>query len=444
MSTLLGFIHLFSLCFSRKMHGKIRAAIVPFILGAFITHMYMYVVKHQMNVEDVVRISPTESDQKAKQQADLQSLKSVPLKTDLQSSKAAGPNSMSVLNPKSAPDLPGLNVLIFTAYRSGSSFVGEFFNQNPEFLYLFEPLKMMDISNNTWTERHQAIQKTLLPVLRDLFQCKFGPLQTYAYSNQPTGPQQKEELRFWRWKVFKILYDNMNISHYKNAYKTSISDLSIDCKKYQHRAIKIIRGETLSSVWELIYNENTSNSHNRILYLVRDPRGVMASRHKVEAKKKKLDNWKMFQNTDRNILVHGAKNTCDKYTNNIRFLESMNSTYNFKLIRYEDIAYNPVSMATKIYKFLRIPLPDNVLSWIHKATRQTTSNEQDLDVYSTMRDSSRSAEGWRKYIPYEIAAAMDTQCAEALRLLGYSTVSDLDVYSNTSYVKKLELKYGLA
>ena len=37
--------------------------------------------------------------------------------------------------------------LIYTRYRSGSSFVGELFNHHPDNYYMFEPLKLLSLQH---------------------------------------------------------------------------------------------------------------------------------------------------------------------------------------------------------------------------------------------------------------------------------------------------------
>ena len=49
----------------------------------------------------------------------------------------------------------GSRVLIYTQWRSGSSFLGDFFSSHPDVFYVFEPLKMFDSNtskSNQWVK----------------------------------------------------------------------------------------------------------------------------------------------------------------------------------------------------------------------------------------------------------------------------------------------------
>ena len=64
-------------------------------------------------------------------------------------------------------------ILIVTEYRSGSSFIGEIFNRNPNIFYLFEPLIMTTIYNKN-KKRLDIVQKPKQnKLLKEFFQsCK--------------------------------------------------------------------------------------------------------------------------------------------------------------------------------------------------------------------------------------------------------------------------------
>ena len=72
-----------------------------------------------------------------------------------------------------SPQKKGL--LLLTYFRSGSSFLGEFFNQNPETFYLFEPLFPYgnDCANDTFRQEKVQLLRSLLkcdmPNKRDIF-----------------------------------------------------------------------------------------------------------------------------------------------------------------------------------------------------------------------------------------------------------------------------------
>ena len=78
---------------------------------------------------------------------------------------------------------PAANVLLAAGYRTGSSFLGELFNQNDDVFYLFEPDHRFLTTKNENNVRGMAkeIQEEWASFTLDLIQCNFtNPL---LYSN---------------------------------------------------------------------------------------------------------------------------------------------------------------------------------------------------------------------------------------------------------------------
>jgi hypothetical protein len=250
--------------------------------------------------------------------------------------------------------------------------------------------------------------------------------------------------------VFKSLYQQAGVQGSTEVDTVFMKTLSSSCKSYKHKAIKIIRGDFLETAWDLLSPNLTADSasdagfasNTRILYLVRDPRGAVASRSKIA-----LNGDQTALNRDK--MMYDMKLTCNKYRKNLAFLQSLrvrNTLPAFRLVRYEDIAYQPLAAARVIYSFLNMTLPNTVIKWISEATMNDyNGTNREHYAYSTARDSKRTAEAWRQYIPYEVARELDTACTGTLQLLGYSLVNDEQTYLNTSvtYVNSIDLEYAL-
>ena len=244
------------------------------------------------------------------------------------------------------------------------------------------------------------------------------------------------------------LYQQSGVRGSRGIGQVSLENLKSKCKEYNQKAIKIIRGDFLEAARELLCPNSTDRKsqnapHTHILYLVRDPRGVMASRTKIAQKHMKAND---FITLNRDKMLYDAHNICDKYKTNIKFLQSLNCGNDlpaFRLVRYEDVAYQPLAAAREIYSFLNLTLSENVIDWISKATTNDYRDQAHY-AYSTTRNSKSTAEAWRKYIPYELALDVDTECTEALQLLGYKAVYDEQTYLNTSkrFVDTIDLEYA--
>lgn len=345
---------------------------------------------------------------------------------------------------KADSNYDGLNTLIFTKYRSGSTFLGEFFNQNPDIAYMFEPFKLMTIVENTANDaKHAAhIKKHFLPTLKELFDCYFGNLNNYVIDN---FLNEKWYKIVWKWHntVFRPLYEQLG--EYATTSGIILTNAISDvCKKYTHKAVKIIRGRLIKKVWKRL---DPKSVKNRIIYLVRDPRGNIASGTRIQqlwTNSTKKD----YINQHHDEIIQYAKDLCKTQARNIRFLngiaENSPALKSFFMVRSEDIAYKPLYFLHKIYHNLQITLPDNVVEWVTKATSKDIPNVL-YHPYTTQRNSRGTAEAWRKYLPLNIAQEIDKVCMNALNLLGYSPVQDEAHYNDTtfSYVQQLQRPYVL-
>ena len=110
------------------------------------------------------------------------------------------------------------------------------------------------------------------------------------------------------------------------------------------------------------------------------------------------------------------------------------------MIRYEDFAYAPKKMATKLYKYLNRSVSQNVLAYIDKNTNSITEG----DVWSTKRNSSRTAEAWRSRSTIEDVLYVQEHCDNVLQMLGYRSVtSDFQLKNTIVSVVKAKVEVNV-
>ena len=348
----------------------------------------------------------------------------------------------------------GFNLLLFTAYRSGSSFTGQLFGGNVKMLYLFEPFKLWELGSSAEHRKtqHVLIQERFAETTREIFNCNFTYLIDYAikrfgrkhkYVSMETSFNISLGIKGWYRNIFgRLATKGQVVSPAKNAtWKISRSNLTEQCMAFKYRVAKVIRGRYLSFLEPILQEELSGGRSNYVLYLVRDPRGVITSRYRLKQMNEHTP--KIFLKKKQQILA-AIRNRCTIYKQNMEFLAKyFNGTNKFKIrmIRYEDIAYNPMVMASNMYSFLHITLPKSVVKWIKRSTDLPTNST--IDAFGTIRDSAKTAEAWRKYVPYDLALGMDAQCKDVLPMLGYQRVTDRNSYLNMSYslVNSLKLPY---
>ena len=124
-----------------------------------------------------------------------------------------------------------------------------------------------------------------------------------------------------------------------------------------------------------------------MLYLVRDPRGVISSRGSIHAN---------LRNQSSRDFEKEVKAVCDAYSQNVAFIRNFTSNKSvagaFKervaVLRYEDFAYDPKGMATRMYAHLGQALPARVEQYIARATR---GGPKRVSPYSVRRNSKATA-----------------------------------------------------
>ncbi|KAH0501471.1 Carbohydrate sulfotransferase 1 [Microtus ochrogaster] len=100
----------------------------------------------------------------------------------------------------------------------------------------------------------------------------------------------------------------------------------------------------------------------------------------------------------------------------------------YMLVRYEDLARNPMKKTEEIYEFLGIPLDGHVARWIQNNTRGDPTLGK--HKYGTVRNSAATAEKWRFRLSYDIVAFAQNACQQVLAQLGYKMANSEEELKN--------------
>ena len=166
----------------------------------------------------------------------------------------------------------------------------------------------------------------------------------------------------------------------------------------EHRVIKIVHYHDLEKLSEAVTKRG-----GFVIYLVRDPRGLIPSRSRLH-----LDKGIEF-----NTSAYTQK-LCRNYERNLKYLEKLNFEGNLYIrskvivIRYEDFAYAPTEMTTKLYAFLNRNVSKEVHSYIKNYTNGPTKNSRAI------------ADAWRQRSHFEKVEYIQEKCGKVHEMLGYS------------------------
>ncbi|KAM9463040.1 carbohydrate sulfotransferase 3-like [Clarias gariepinus] len=333
------------------------------------------------------------------------------------------------------------HVLIFATTRSGSSFVGEIFNQHGnEMFYLFEPL--WNVQQRLESEGidfvpEEVLTKAYRDALHQLFLCNFSMLDSFEAPQKGLvkmtlfRPESSQSLcSYPACTPFVTETDGSYECHNQSCGPLDIRIASQVCLQKKYHAIKSVRIERLETLRSLTEDPRLDL---KVIHLVRDPRAILASRMMTFAQDD--EEWrKMTEDgdiTEDDNKIGGLRDQCES----IRMAAEvglkrppwLNGRY--MLVRFEDIALFPMRKAAEMYQFTGIPFTDQVKEWLLQNT-QTPDNEDDM--YSTKRNSSQQAEKWRFNLPLKYVKIVQKVCGPTMKLLGYRFIESKEMLIDKS------------
>ena len=162
-----------------------------------------------------------------------------------------------------------------------------------------------------------------------------------------------------------------------------------------------------------------SNLDPRIIFLARDPRGILQS---------KIDHFTSGgysqQNRSQKIstIISGVGSVCSFTQSMLGQIESDHwLRERTKVVRYEDLAMEPVNKAKEVLKHARMSFSSDVASWIESNTHSSPPSDMPTEEaqFITQRDSKQTALRWREKISMQNVEAVQDMCAEEMQQLGY-------------------------
>ncbi|KPP78530.1 carbohydrate sulfotransferase 1-like [Scleropages formosus] len=354
----------------------------------------------------------------------------------------------SPLSERTPRSPPQKHILLFATTRSGSSFTGQLFNQHPGIFYIFEPLYHVQqaFANSSSRLRHGPERRALLGAYRDLllnlYSCDMHFLESYIRPE----PQDHLTNTFFRRASSNALCsppvcpeairapgEPNEASCPKRCQTLNLTLASQECLARGHVAIKTVR---VPEVGDLRTLSEDPRLRLRIVHLVRDPRGILASRMGAFAEQFRA--WKVWNATGRRpryVDLAQITRTCQDLAGSA-WTGLQQPTWlkgKYLLVRYEDLAYSPEEKAKEIYRFVGLEMDEKVRSWISRNTNHNASPAERNYKFSTTRDSRTTAESWRLHLAFDIVGAVQRLCNNTLSLLGYKLVHSVTDLRNMSY-----------
>ncbi|XP_008309416.1 carbohydrate sulfotransferase 1 isoform X2 [Cynoglossus semilaevis] len=332
------------------------------------------------------------------------------------------------------------HILILATTRSGSSFVGQLFNQHPEVFYLFEPLYHVQsvLLPRLAQSRNLAERRLMMgaarDLLRSLYHCHLGSLESYIRPHPANHSTDKLFRRGASRSLCSppvcevplgpedqglVLTDEGECV--KKCGPLNVTLAADACRTMRHTAIKTVRIPQVSDLKALIEDPKLNL---KVVQLVRDPRGILASR--IETFRDTYRLWRLWRATGRrphNLDLGQINTVCDDFLKSVSTGLSKPAWLRgrYMLLRYEDVARFPLQKTRELYNFLGLDLDQSVKDWIINNTRGS-SDQSSRHKFTTVRDSAANAENWRVKLSLDMVTYTQNACQPLLQLLGYRTV----------------------
>ena len=310
---------------------------------------------------------------------------------------------------------PRTNLIIVAQPRTGSSFLGDAFNQHPDVFYLFEPLHGIVHT----TLQHLKDPKPM-HFLAGMLLCKFSQL-TYV----------KEIERFRRFSSSALSSPPLCTKKTfvgtprKKCVPLTTRNVEAICKsKYNVTVMKILTSRIPNGTVKSLFPLCNSTTNCTMIYLVRDPRPVVFSHMKVG-----MQSWQNFKSrgagdpSPRPSIKMYSATVCEQIEANVKIFKNLTGRMKsqYRILRYEDLAGHPTETLRGVYKMVGLTMVNSTLEWIELHT--TGKRGKSHNSFSTERNSRATVDNWRLEIDPCVVNIIEHSCRSVLKLLGYKPLN---------------------
>lgn len=293
---------------------------------------------------------------------------------------------------------PVINVIIST-FRSGSTFMEEIFRSFPGTFLHHEVL--MHYGSIRITNETQSVQGAA--DVHQMFHCNYEGLDLFL----DKAKESSNGILVRNERVYRYLSD-------KSKYTKEF--LSETCERFPVQAAKLNR---LSLKYgKRFLEDDTLNI--RMLFLFRDPRGVLNSRLELVEKisQNYTSPWSVeerLQAMSKRIYYNPAQ-LCKDLVGDLIAAKELVQKYptRFTVVRYEDFAMDVFQQAPTLFSIMGLPYPRQVLEFIMKHVGDTKGS-----YYSTFRRSNETVWRWREEMTFEEVDYIQRSCERAFSMGGY-------------------------
>lgn len=303
--------------------------------------------------------------------------------------------------------------MVLSTWRSGSTFFGEILNALPGSYYHYEPLAYFDAVKKDFylgKVRGPPYSKDAIFTLSQLLKCNYTNLTPYLKY------LQKNNFLGYNSQMWRKCQPNNPI-----CFKPKF--LNAFCRSAPFQAMKVLRiqAELLEPL--LVDPELNVN----IVLLIRDPRATMASRNSQE--------WcKGFPDCDNPV------NVCQDMVSDFKAAQIFTKKYpdRFKVIRYENLAFDPFNVTANIFHFYGLPFEAGIEKFLKIRTKSDEGGYE-----TTFRNSRKAAIHWITVFKFNEVEKIQSICSTAMKLWGYKKMGKQDALQNSTFNPLLPFSFTI-
>ncbi|XP_076986436.1 carbohydrate sulfotransferase 2 [Tamandua tetradactyla] len=346
-------------------------------------------------------------------------------------------------------------VYVFTTWRSGSSFFGELFNQNPEVFFLYEPVW------HVWQKLYPGDAVSLQGAARDmlsaLYRCDLSVFQLYSPAG--SGGRNLTTLGIFGAATNKVVCSSPLCPAYRKEVVGLVDDrvckkcppqrlarFEEECRKYRTLVIKGVRVFDVAVLAPLLRDPALDL---KVIHLVRDPRAVASSRirsrhglireslqvvrsrdprahrmpfleaagHKLGAKKEGLGGPADYHALGAmEVICSSMAKTLQTALRPPDWLQG-----HYLVVRYEDLVGDPVKTLRRVYDFVGLLVSPEMEQFALNMTSGSGSSSKPFVV--SARNATQAASAWRTALTFQQIRQVEEFCSQPMAVLGYERVS---------------------
>ncbi|KAL1473430.1 hypothetical protein MTO96_038680 [Rhipicephalus appendiculatus] len=311
------------------------------------------------------------------------------------------PDSYAVIDPAKKK-----RILLLAYFRSGSSFLGGLLSSTSNRTFFsYEPLSLLSAA-----ERLSSLTAPRgLEILANHLTCQFPRMSDYL----AVAPK--------RWNHYAPNAFLMKLCARKVKVCLNPQFMADVCRRSPVQVVKVTRLSVVQVLQWLRLNAPL-RKNLKVVYLVRDPRGIISSRSVMS--------W-----CRKSATCKDASSLCREMNEDLDAFEELRELLPEATVRvrYEDVAKSPVRDSKALFRALHLDFSAGVTDFLgtHTAVNDTKVLR---NPYSTFRQSSATAFRWTKRLSWDRVKEIQAACSSILKRLGYK------VFRSDVELKKVSLR----